>query len=274
MDLEKTSLIDLENAAPVMTLEALMLLFLSVVMGAIVTIVVLPAWLPGLAVSITGEAPKAFWYVSRGSAFVAFTLLWFSMGLGLIISNKMARLWPGGPVAFDLHQYTSLLGLAFALFHALILMGDAYIAYTLPQILVPFASENYKPVWVALGQIGFYVWTIVALSFYVRARLGTRTWRLIHFLSFAMFTLAMVHGIFSGTDTGDLWATRLYWYAGGSLVFLLLYRILSNPKLPFAKMMTKTSAPKPQPPSAPRIQPPSAPKAQPPASPPTVQISQ
>ncbi len=254
MDLEKTSIIDLENATPVMTLESLLLLFMSVVMGAILTIVVLPGWLPGLAVSITGEAPKAFWYLSRGSAFVAFALLWFSMGLGLIISNKMARLWPGGPVAFDLHQYTSLLGLAFALFHALILMGDAYIAYTLPQILVPFASENYKPVWVALGQIGFYVWTIVALSFYVRARMGTRAWRLIHFFSFLMFVLAMLHGIFSGTDTADIWATRLYWYAGSSLIFLLLYRILSNPKLPFLKMFAKPVSPNPRtPPQAPQF---------------------
>ena len=128
MELEKSSLIDLENAAPVMTLQSLMLLFISVVMGAIMALVVLPGWLPGLAGSLTGEAPKAYWYLSRGSALVSFVMLWLSMGLGLIISNKLARLWPGGPVAFDVHQYTSLLGLAFALFHALILMGDAYIA--------------------------------------------------------------------------------------------------------------------------------------------------
>jgi predicted ferric reductase len=239
MELEKTSLIDIENAAPVMTLETLMLLFLSVVMGAILTIVVLPSWLPGLAVSVTGESPKAFWYVSRGAAFVSFALLWLSMGLGLIISNKLARLWPGGPIAFDLHQYTSLLGLAFALFHALILMGDSFIAYTLSQVLVPFASENYRPTWVGLGQIGLYAWAIVALSFYVRAKMGTRTWRILHFASFAMFGLALIHGIFSGTDSADPWVVRLYWYAGGSLLFLLMYRILSNPKLPFLKWISK-----------------------------------
>jgi predicted ferric reductase len=239
MELEKTSLIDLENAAPVMTLESLMLLLMSVAMGAVMALVVLPGWLPGLAGSLTGEAPKAYWYLSRGSALVAFAMLWLSMGLGLIISNKLARLWPGGPVAFDVHQYTSLLGLAFALFHALILMGDAFIAYTLQQVLVPFASENYKPIWVGLGQIGFYVWGAVVLSFYVRARMGTRTWRALHFSSFVVFALAMIHGIFSGTDSADPWVIRMYWYAGASLLFLLLYRILANPKLPFMKLMTK-----------------------------------
>lgn len=253
MELEKSSLIDLENAAPVMTLQSLMLLFISVVMGAIMALVVLPDWLPGLAGSLTGEAPKAYWYLSRGSALVSFVMLWLSMGLGLIISNKLARLWPGGPIAFDVHQYTSLLGLAFALFHALILMGDAYIAYTLRQLLVPFASENYKPIWVGLGQIGLYIWAVVVLSFYVRARMGTRTWRLIHFSSFGMFALAMLHGLFSGTDSGDPWVVRMYWYAGASLLFLLLYRILANPKLPFVKVMVKPTPPRqPSQPPAPQ----------------------
>lgn len=246
MELEKTSLIDLENTAPVMTLQSLILLFMSVVMGAIMALVVLPGWLPGLAGSLIGEAPKAFWYLSRGSALVAFAFLWLSMGLGLIISNKLARLWPGGPAAFDIHQYTSLLGLAFALFHSLILMGDAYIAYTLRQVLVPFASENYKPIWVGLGQIGLYVWAAVVLSFYMRARMGTRTWRLIHFSSFVIFAMAMFHGIFSGTDSADPWVVRMYWYAGASLFFLLIYRILANPKLPFVKMMSKPAPPRTQ----------------------------
>jgi len=41
--------------------------------------------------------------------------------MGVTMTNKMARIWPGGPTAFDAHQYTSLLGLTFALFHAIIL---------------------------------------------------------------------------------------------------------------------------------------------------------
>lgn len=240
MEFERPPLVDLENAAPVMTLQLLILIFLSVVMGTLMALVLLPGWLPGLAGSLTGDAPKAYWYLSRGSALVAFAFLWLSMGLGLIISNKLARLWPGGPVAFDIHQSTSLLGLAFALFHALILMGDAYIAYTFRQILVPFASEGYKSLWVGLGQIGIYGWAVIALSFYVRARIGTRSWRLVHFFSFMIFALVMLHGIFSGTDSGDHWVVRLYWCAGASLLFLMVYRILANPKLPFVRNTAKS----------------------------------
>ena len=91
-------------------------------------------WLAGIQASLSGAQPKAYWYLSRATAFVAFGLLWLSMALGLAITNKLARLWPGGPAAADLHQYSSLLGLAFGCFHGLILTGDSYSGYTLAQV--------------------------------------------------------------------------------------------------------------------------------------------
>ncbi|MEX2162431.1 MAG: hypothetical protein WD751_11035 [Anaerolineales bacterium] len=242
MELEKNQLIDIDQAVPVMTGRTLVLLLLATAMGAFMAAVLLPAWVPGLAASVQGESPKVFWYLSRGSALVSFAMLWFSMALGLTISNKLARLWPGGPAAFDLHQYTSLLGLAFAVFHAVILLGDHYIAYSLGQILVPFASRGYKPTWVGLGQLGIYLWALVVFSFYVRQRIGGRTWRLLHFVSFAAFGLALAHGVTSGTDSASPWAVGMYWYAGSSLLFLALYRILVNPRLPFSRALSTPRA--------------------------------
>jgi len=208
------------------------LIFLAVIAGTLLASMVLPSLLPGLETSLTGETPKAYWYLSRGSAMAAFGLLWMSMAFGMIITNKMARVWPGGPTAFDLHEYTSLLGMAFALFHAMILMGDHYINYSLAQVFTPFASQNYRPVWVGLGQVAFYVWVLVTASFYMRKRIGTRTWRVIHYASFFAFIMALLHGITSGTDTGLVWTSFTYWFAGGSLLFLLFYRILAGHSQP------------------------------------------
>jgi hypothetical protein len=84
----------------------------------------------GLSGSLVWDAPKGYWYLSRASAWMAFALLWLSMALGLLITNRLARVWPGGPNAFDLHQHVSLLALAFSLFHALILLGDRYVGYS------------------------------------------------------------------------------------------------------------------------------------------------
>lgn len=214
---------DLEPAVPGWTLA---LMFIGAAGGAMLAVFVLPAMAPGLTESLLGAAPKAYWYLSRSSAFVAYVLLWMSMAFGLIITNKMSRAWPGGPRAFDLHQFTSLLGLAFGLFHALILMGDQYTNYTLVQVLMPFQSTQYRPLWVGIGQLGFYSLFIVGMTFYVRKSIGQKLWRWIHYLSFLAFSMALIHGIFSGTDSGSVWIDRLYWGTGASLLFLFMYRML------------------------------------------------
>jgi predicted ferric reductase len=206
--------------------ETILILILAVVMGGLAALVVFPLWGGNLASSFVGSQAKGFWYLSRGSAIAAFGLLWLSMASGTAITNKMARFWPGGPTAFAVHEFSSLLGIAFAVFHALILLGDHYINYSLSQVLVPFASANYRPVWVGVGQVGLYVWIVVTFSFYVRKQIGHKTWRWIHFASYGAFLMALLHGVTSGTDSGLLWAQLMYWFAGGSLLFLLAYRVL------------------------------------------------
>lgn len=241
--MNKISRIDeIEGLSPAMALTTLLLMLLAVMAGVFAAVVVLPAWLPGLSESLLGAAPKAYWYLSRASAMVAYGLLWLSMALGLIITNRIARVWPGGPTAFDLHQHASLLGLAFALFHGLILLGDQYMHYTLGQLIVPFAGAGYRPLWVGLGQIGFYSLGMVGLSFYARRAIGRRLWRLIHYLSFVTFFLALAHGLLSGTDSAAPWAQILYWITGGSLLFLTIYRALVSTSEPAVRPVSKTDS--------------------------------
>jgi predicted ferric reductase len=201
---------------------------LAIAAGFCAAVLALPHWVPQLTRTLLGTDPKAYWYLSRGAAFVALGLLWISMALGLLITDRLARSWPGTPAAFAFHEYASLLGLAFAVFHALILLGDRYINYRLAQILLPFASVNYHPIWVGLGQIGLYVWAVVSGTFYVRQWIGQGTWRFIHFASFFMFVVALIHGLASGTDSSAPWAQWLYWLLGGSLLLLTFYRILAG----------------------------------------------
>jgi predicted ferric reductase len=229
-------------------IEFFLVILLAIMIGVLTAILVLPAWLPNMANSLTGQSPKIYWYLSRATAFVSLTILWASMALGLGLSNKIARVWPGAPAAFAIHEYVSLLGLAFALFHAMILLGDHYIHFTLAQIFLPFATTAYRPTWVGIGQIGLYVWLIVALSFYVRSSIGQRAWRVVHYLSFAMYLMGLIHGMFSGTDAGAHWASWYYWISGGSLLFLLIYRIVNTvaEKLtPRSKRETVSQMPRP-----------------------------
>jgi predicted ferric reductase len=154
------------------------------------------------------------------------------MVAGLLISSKLARLWPGGPAAVDVHRFMSLLALAAALVHALVLFGDRYIGYTPHEVLVPFASGRYQRLWVGLGQVGLYLAVVVACSFFLRRRLGYRTWRLLHYGSFAVYLLTTAHGLGAGTDTTTMPMLVLYSLSGLSTYFLTIYRLLVSARQP------------------------------------------
>jgi predicted ferric reductase len=155
-----------------------------------------------------------FWYLSRAAGLSAFVVLVFNMALGLALSLRLPERWVEKWRLFDLHQLSGLMVVGLLALHVFALLGDTYTGYTVPELLVPLLSP-YRPWPVALGVLGFYLTLVVTFTFYVRRRIGQRTWRLIHYGSFAVFALGLLHGVLSGTDTGTPWAAAVY--AGGAL---------------------------------------------------------
>jgi predicted ferric reductase len=107
-----------------------------------------------------------------------------------------------------------------------VLMWDGYIKYGPANILVPFNSE-YRPVWVGIGQIAFYISALVVASFYAKKHIGHKAWRLIHYVSFITFLMVTLHGVQAGTDTNTS-AMQIVYIASMSIVlFLTVMRILT-----------------------------------------------
>lgn len=204
------------------------IVLLAIITGLLVSALVLPAWLPGLIQSIYGKDVKVFWYISRATAIMSYLILWFSMVWGLLITGRITGRQPGPAGANDLHKFTSIFGLGLGLFHGLLLTADKYLHPQLAQIFIPFSVQNYRPNWVGLGQINLYLWAVLLLSYFIRKWIGQKTWRVMHYLTFVVFALSFFHGVFSGTDTSTTWMTAIYWITGGSIVFLLFYRIFST----------------------------------------------
>ena len=77
---------------------------------------------------------EIFWYISRTAALVAYVLLFFNMFLGLEMKlrflDKICAKW----LAFDLHQFTALVGIALIRLQYFALLGDTYLYFTLPQV--------------------------------------------------------------------------------------------------------------------------------------------
>jgi|WetSurMetagenome_2_1015567.scaffolds.fasta_scaffold148540_2 predicted ferric reductase len=215
---------------------------MAIVAGLLLSGIILPFILPGLISSLLGPEPKVYWYLSRSSAIISYLMLWASMVFGLLLSSRSAKLWPGGFTANDLHQFLSIAGLTAGLFHGLILMGDHYMNVSLVQVLLPFATIDYRPEWVGIGQLLFYIWGGLVFSFYIRKKIGTKAWRTIHYTGFLAFAGALVHGVTSGTDTNTLWMSVIYWVSGASVLFLTFYRVFASGETAAARRVIPVNA--------------------------------
>jgi predicted ferric reductase len=222
----KTSRVEPDFMEPTIPLGTALVILFGVAISTVLALLTLESWLPGLSLSLFGPQPKAYWDLARSSGIVAYLLMWLSVAFGLIITNKMARVWPGGPTAFDLHQFTSLLGLAFAVFHVIVLLGDQYIKYTPLQLLIPFGSVSYQQFWVGFGQLAFYALIPITFSFYIRRQIGSGLWRAIHYGSFLAFSMITAHALLAGSDTSNWIMLGIYAITGASVIFLTLYRML------------------------------------------------
>jgi predicted ferric reductase len=165
------------------------------------------------------DSIQLWWYVTRASGIVAYLLLWFSMVLGLAVSSKFFDRLLDRVFTYDFHQFISLLSIAFMVLHVAVLMLDRYLPYSVWQTLVPFISP-YRPFWVGVGVIGFYLILLVTITFYIRNRIGMRAFRIIHVLSLVSYLGATLHGIYAGTDS-PLPAMQLL-YKGTALVVIFL----------------------------------------------------
>ena len=166
------------------------------------------------------------WYAVRAGGMVAFTLLTSTVALGLLMSAR-ARLvrWPRFALE-DVHRFASLLTWAFIGVHAVALLADGYLPFSVADLLVPGIAP-YRPLATALGVVALELLGALALANYLRPRIPYRTWRATHYLNFAVWGLALVHGIAAGADSDTAWALALYAASASLVAGLTAWRILT-----------------------------------------------
>jgi predicted ferric reductase len=114
--------------------------------------------------------------------------------------------------------------LAITLAHTFIVLPDRYIGFSVWELLVPFASP-YRPDYMALGTLALYTMALVVVSFYLRPLVPYKAWRALHYATFAVFIMALAHGVGAGSDTGLAWAQGLYLIGGGLVLALAAVRL-------------------------------------------------
>jgi predicted ferric reductase len=141
----------------------------------------------------------ALWYASRATGVVALVLLTAVVVLGILVTRR-GRL-PGLPrfATTSLHRSVSLLAVAFTAVHVVTAIADPYVTIGLAAAVIPFTSP-YRPLWIGLGAVSLDIIAALIITSLARARIGRRTWRAVHWLAYASWPVALMHGIGSGTD--------------------------------------------------------------------------
>lgn len=145
-----------------------------------------------------GDIP---WYVVRAAGLVAFISLYSSILFGLM--HRIPKLNKDPAFLFEMHKWLSINTIALALIHAIGLVFDSYVNFSLPDVFVPFIADfRSRPAVgvMGLGIISFYLILIITVSSLLTRHVGYRLWRYIHFLNITVYILLLVHIFLLGTD--------------------------------------------------------------------------
>jgi sulfoxide reductase heme-binding subunit YedZ len=166
---------------------------------------------------------KTYWYLTRASGAVALVLLTLALVVGIAAIGRVStRRWPR--FAIDgLHRSSSLLAVAFLALHIVTAVLDSFAPISLVNAVIPFTG-TYRPLWLGLGTTAFDLLLAVALTSGLRVRLGHRAWRAVHWLAYAAWPFAILHGLGTGSDVRQGWMTAVYAGCGAAVVVAVIVR--------------------------------------------------
>lgn len=163
----------------------------------------------GEVLATIGHGGTAYWYLTRATGLVAMLLLSATVVLGIVASvGWTTERWPRF-LSQALHRNLSLFCLVLVVVHVVTTVADGFVPISITQMVVPFGTA-YRPVWVGLGAVAFDLMLAVAITSALRRRIGLRAWRGVHWLAYACWPVAVLHGLGTGSDTRIVGAQFLY----------------------------------------------------------------
>jgi sulfoxide reductase heme-binding subunit YedZ len=161
-----------------------------------------------VTVSLAAAGPSVYWYLTRSTGAVALLLLTFAIALGVVDVRRFSTpRWPRF-IVDSLHRNVSLLAMVFLALHIVTSVLDTFAPISLVNAFIPFTG-SYRPFWLGLGAISFDLLLAVTITSLLRQRMGYASWRAIHWLTYASWPIALLHGFGTGSDVKSTWLLAL-----------------------------------------------------------------
>jgi methionine sulfoxide reductase heme-binding subunit len=177
-------------------------------------------------VILASAGPSLYWYLTRATGTVALLLLSGAVVLGVIDVRRWSTpAWPRF-IVDSLHRNLSLLAMVFLALHILTSVLDSFASISLLDAFIPFA-DSYRPFWLGLGAVAFDLLLAVTITSLLRQRIGYQTWRAIHWLSYAGWPIALLHGLGTGSDVKSGWMLVLSLACLAAVLAAVLVRVIA-----------------------------------------------
>jgi sulfoxide reductase heme-binding subunit YedZ len=167
---------------------------------------------------------EALWYFARGTGVVTLMLLTIVVTLG--IGARSGRTAFGLPrfAVNRLHRNAALLAVVLVFGHVVSLLLDPYAQARLLDLVLPFAG-TYRPFWQGLGTLAFDLVLAVVATSLLRRRIGARAWRVVHWLAYLCWPVALLHGLGNGSDNRTWWLWAISLGCAATVAAAVIWRI-------------------------------------------------
>jgi len=180
-----------------------------------------------MSVALAAAGPSVDWYLTRSTGAVALLLLSVALALGVFnVERWSTPRWPRF-IVDSLHRNVSLLALVFLVLHVLTSVLDSFAPIGLIDAFVPFGG-SYRPFWLGLGAVAFDLIVAVIITSLLRARMGYSSWRAIHWLTYASWPIALLHGFGTGSDANSAWLQVLSVICAAVVLAAVLARVITG----------------------------------------------
>ena len=176
---------------------------------------------------------SVLWYATRGAGAVTLILLTAVVVLGVLSRLRVeGASWPRF-LTTGLHRNLALISLVFLALHIVTAVVDPYTNLGWAAALIPFSSY-YRTFWLGLGVIAFELQLAIVVTSLVRTYIGHNAWRLVHWLTYATWPVAVAHGLGTGTDTWSAWMLAITGGCVAAVAAAVVFRLMSGSRDPLA----------------------------------------
>jgi methionine sulfoxide reductase heme-binding subunit len=177
--------------------------------------------------ALATAGPSVYWYLTRSTGAVALLLLSLAIVLGVVdVQRWSTPRWPRF-IVDSLHRNVSLLAMVFLVLHILTSVLDSFAPISLIDAFIPFTG-SYRPFWLGLGAVSFDLLIAVVLTSLLRQRMGFASWRAVHWLTYASWPVALLHGLGTGSDVKDTWLLALSLACAAAVLAAVLSRVVAG----------------------------------------------